>query len=227
MIDEMDRRLKAWVTAILGDIPVSLAPPGRAQGKSVGLYLMELCDKPPLRGAARSPLQFALRYLVTTWAEDPEEAHRTLGQLLFAAMDNADFEIEKTPVSMEVWLAFGVPPRPSFQLLLPMRKERPERKAPLVRQPLVVNASPVSSLRGVLLGPGDTPLADASVKIPALRLSSRTDSKGRFYFHTVPAELSVQSLEVNVKGRARSVPADQVRVAAGEPWVIHFKSLEE
>jgi hypothetical protein len=227
MIDEVDHRLKAWVFSILGEVPVSLASPARSPQNGIGLYLMELRDRPPLRGSKRSPLQFALRYLITSCAEEPEEAHRALGRLLFAAMENAEFEIEKAPVSMEVWQAFGVPPQPSFTILVPIQQERPQPTAPLVRQPLVANLELKTALRGVLLGPGEIPLADASVRIPSLRLSSRTDSKGRFYFHAVPRKLSVKSLEVNVKGRSRAISASQIQTADGEPWVIHFDFLEE
>lgn len=227
MIDAVDQRMKAWVSEVIGEISVSLLPPARSQGKSVGLYLLELRDRPPLRGGSRAPLQFALRYLVTSNAEDPEEAHRALGQLLFAAMENPDFELEQTPVAMEVWRAFGVPPQPSFTLLVPIQQERPERRAPLVRQPLVTKLSPAVTLHGIVLGPGDIPLPDVKVMLPSLRLTSRTDAKGRFQFHGIPQEIEIQKLEVQVKGRARSIPANQIRGEAGEPWVIHFNSLEE
>ncbi|MCU0518329.1 MAG: DUF4255 domain-containing protein, partial [Oscillatoria sp. Prado101] len=88
---------------------------------------------PPLRGSQRTPLQAAARYLVTTWAGTPEDAHRLLGDLLFAAMDSAAFQAELNPLPAAAWTAFGLPPQPSFVLRVPLQIARP--------QPPVVNLS--------------------------------------------------------------------------------------
>src|SRR3954452_165206 len=79
LIDQTDHQLSDWIGTVLPDTAINLGPPGSVtDGKGISLYLMELAASPPLRGSERPPLQIELRYLVTTWAEAPEEAHRLL-----------------------------------------------------------------------------------------------------------------------------------------------------
>ncbi|MCI0394188.1 MAG: Pvc16 family protein [Chloroflexi bacterium] len=228
MIEQVDKDLKSWVQAILNEIDLSLAPPGPAQpGRGVNLYLLELASAPPLRGGhSRPPLQFSLRYLVTAWAEEAEEAHQALGRLIFAAMENPKFEVELEPVPVETWLALGVKPQPSFILRVPLRLERPEPEVPLVRTPPVVQGVPVTTLHGVLLAPGDIPLAGASVELLSLQLTTRTDSKGRFHFVAVPAEPVTKQLRVKAKGELFDV---EVKLPAPEdkPAVVYCDILKK
>src|SRR5271157_5446383 len=99
MIDEVDRRLKDWVKSILEGVEVYLTAPNNAPvQRGIGLYLMEVAVMPPASTSKLPPLQVALRFLVTSWSEDPEDAHRLLGELVFAAMDNPEFEVELEPV---------------------------------------------------------------------------------------------------------------------------------
>ena len=87
MIDETDRRLASWIGEILDHINVSLALPAAPDSaKGVGLYLLELLQSQPARGTRRLPLLMTLRYLVTTQAPKPEDAHQMLGQLVLAAL---------------------------------------------------------------------------------------------------------------------------------------------
>ena len=228
MIDEIDQRLKDWVGTVLEGVEVSLGTPnGRKTGRGIGLYLIELKDKPPLRTTKRPALQLSLRYLVTAWADQPEDAHRLLGQLVFAAMENPEFEIDLSPLPIAAWRAFGVAPQPSFLLGVPLQKTRPEPKVGIVREPLIVKTSPVTSFHGVVLGPGDTPLAGARVEIPGLRLVTHTDYKGRFRFSTVPSEPAEKLLEIKAKGRNLTLTAEENHPEDGEPLVVHFNIMEE
>jgi len=94
---------------------LSLEAPGvRPTGRGVGLYLLELIQSPPPSTSRRPPLQLALRYLVTAWSDKPEDAHQMLVDLMFAAMENSDFQVEQEPVPLTLWTALTVPPRPSF-----------------------------------------------------------------------------------------------------------------
>ena len=87
MFDQVDRRLEEWVRRVLGPISVTFDPPSPVRdGTGVSCYLLAVVGDPPLRGNRRPPLQAALEYLVTTWAETPQEAHRLLGVLAFAAL---------------------------------------------------------------------------------------------------------------------------------------------
>jgi hypothetical protein len=223
MIDEIDRRLSDWIGTILEQVEVSLAPPGASQtARSVGLFLLELVHNPASRGARRPPIQITLRYLVTTQAAKPEEAHQMLGELVIAALQEPDFEVEQEPLPLSVWSALSVAPRPSFVLRVPFRHERPEKLAPPVRRPLVIKQSPLRSLSGQVLGPENIPIMDARVELPALQLYTNTDSKGRFHFAAVPSEPRPKLLRVRAKGKEFSINTEQA-VSDGDPILIHLQ----
>src|SRR5579871_3191239 len=134
MIDGVDRQLKNWVSGVLESVEIRLeAPQATRQGRGISLYLMQLASMPPPSTTRRPPLQVALRYLVTSWSEDPEEAHRLLGDLVFAAMARPEFQVELEVAPLDTWRAFGIAPRPSFVLRLPLQQARPEPEAKLVR----------------------------------------------------------------------------------------------
>jgi hypothetical protein len=226
LIAETDDRLAGWVQTTVGAVEVWLgAPRPEAGGSGVSLYLMELVPAPAPQGGRRPPLQFSARYLVTTWAADAHEAHRLLEELLFAAMDATDLEVDLEPLPGAAWAAFGVAPRPSFLVRVPMRRERPERPVKLVRVPPVVETVPVAALQGVVVGPADVPLAGARVELPALGLATRTDPDGRFRFGSVPAEGPPLLLKVSARGRETSVRAEG-GMSRPEGLVIRMTAME-
>jgi hypothetical protein len=227
MIEKVDRRLQIWAATVVGKVPISLAPPGRdgREDSAVGLYLLELAESPSPRTSGPQPLQLLLRYLVTASSPDPEEAHRLLGELLFAALETAELEVDMTPLPTAVWQAFGVAPRPAFILRVPLVKERKARPVRRVLEPLRVEISPVAQLAGVVLGPGDLPLAGARVEVPALNVSTRTDYRGRFHFAAVPQD-ATEVLRVEARGQELSVamehPADPE-----SPLIVRFPLMED
>jgi hypothetical protein len=223
MIDQIDRRLAAWIGGILDQVDVSLAPPEAAEtARGVGLYLMELVQSPPARGTRRPPLMMTLRYLVTTQAAKPEDAHQMLGDLVVAALENPEFEVEQEPLPLALWTSLGIAPRPSFVLRVPFIHERPEKLAPLVRKPIVIKHLALRSLEGQILGPEDTPLMNARVELPALELFTTTDSKGRFHFSSVPAMPGARLLRVRAKGQEFSINTEQAG-SEDDPLVIHLQ----
>ena len=222
MIQLADQQLKAWVQGIVGELDVHLLPPASSHtGTGVNLYLMELADSPPARTGGAPPLQFALRYLVTTWADDPEEEHRLLGELTFAAMEDGDLDVDLTPLSAETWAAFGMAPRPAFILRVPIRKPRPEQPTKRVTAPLVVRTTPMTQLFGQVIGPGDVPMVGVAVELPALQLVQRTDREGRFHFSAVPEEPRRKVLRVRLDGREQQVRTED-QTSEVDPLVIRF-----
>jgi Pvc16 N-terminal domain len=222
VIQLTDEALKAWVQRVLGPIGMCLlSPSATCPRPGVGLYLMELVDNPPTRQNGPSPLQFGLRYLVTAWADDPEEEHRLLGELAFAALDDADLQVEFAPLPAATWAAFGIVPRPAFLLRVPIRRERPSPPPKLVRAPLVIQSTPMVSLFGKVLAPGDVPLFGVTVELPALELTEHTDAKGLFHFSPIPEEPRSKLLHLRRNGRELQVTVDQPTSEA-EPVVIQF-----
>jgi hypothetical protein len=205
LLDEADSRLKSWVDSVAGESLVQVGDPGTEKGEAgVCLTLLDLIPEPPPRAARKVRLDVSLRYLVSAWAADTAVAHGLLGKVLFAALENPDFEIEKSPPSIEVWKAYGVRPRPAFTLRMPVHKELAERPVKLVRQPPVLQTGPAVSLNGRVTGPGKIPLMGALVELPGYNLSTKTDAGGRFRFALVSAEPTDHVLLVSAKGRQSS-----------------------
>lgn len=224
MIDDTDRRLAAWISGILDQVNVTLAPPSATESaRSVGLYLMELVQSPtPARDTHRPPLMMTLRYLVTTQAAKPEDAHQMLGKLAIAALENPEFEVEQESLPPALWTALGIAPRPAFVLRVPFRHERTEKRAPIVRKPIVIKQLPLRSFAGQIVGPENIPLMNARVELPAFELYTNTDSKGRFHFSSVPAAPGPRLLRVRAKGQEFSINTEQAD-SDKEPLVIHLQ----
>jgi hypothetical protein len=172
------------------------------------------------------PLQLTLRYLVTTWSEQPEDAHEILSRLFFAAMENKDFEVERNPPSFEVWRAFGVNPRPAFLLRAPLLQERPRSPAKLVREPVRVEVIPRVAFHGKIVGPADIPISHCVVEIPALGLSTSSDREGRFNFSGLPSVGKTHFL-LKARGQKLSVDSEQSFPDSTTPMVIRLSSLED
>lgn len=230
MIDKADQQLREWVSSVIRPVEAVLSlPDDKTKGIRIGLYLMDLAQAPTPRGTKRPPLQVWLRYLVTAWSPQPEEAHRLLGELLFAALEKPDteppeFEVITEPLPVEVWTALGTSPRPSFFLRMPLRRERAQKEAPLVRKPIVITGQ-MNHLDGIVYGPESEPIMGARVEVAALRLSTHTDAHGRFHFPALPSSAPV-SLKVQAKGREINVsltPAARL----DEPLEIRLRGLEE
>jgi hypothetical protein len=226
MIEQMDQQLSAWVRDVHKDIELSLDPPtaGRS-GKGINLYLLDLVNSPPLRGPDPAPLQFTLRYLVSTWAETVEEAHRLLGDLVFATMRHPRFEVELDPAPPETWSAFGLPPQPSFMLRALLQWEQPMPDLSRVLQPLQVRDSLLTSLSGIVLGPEDVPIAGALVEAPRFGRRTRTANNGRFVLSGLPTAPPLQQLRLRAKEFVLDVPVESDR--DDELLVIHFNPLQE
>ncbi len=227
MINQMDDHLKNWVTQILGPTQISLSGPGSNPSlPGVDLYLFELANSFPAAGGRLQTLKLELRYLITTWASVPDEAHRMLSRLVFGAMNHNLFELDLTPLPATTWQAFGVPPRPAFILRTPLSMERPELPTRLVTQPMVLKDAPLVVLEGLVLGPQDTPLDNVLVEIPFLNLTTYTNWKGSFRFPAVPALPGKLHLRAVLKGWTLAVEAESPSLAH-EPLVIHFDPFDE
>jgi hypothetical protein len=235
MIDAVDDRLTAWIRSAVGEVPVTLDPPSRvgesgAGGESgepsVVCFLLALEEDPPTRATRGAPPhQFMLRYLVTVDGAEPKAAHRVLGELVFAALEEEELKVEFPAPGALDWRALGASPRPAVLLKVPVRRARPERPVTRVTEPLVLTASPMVAMEGSVLGPGDTPLPGARVRLPSLQLAATTDRRGRFRFPAVPAEPRVKHLEVNAKRSSLRLAAEWPR-RDGDPLVIRFQTLE-
>jgi len=234
VIQRADALLKRWIQSVLGAGTVVAALPRGAANpdgpRGIAVELIDIGAAPPPRNTKRPPLVCSLRYLVTAWAETADKAHELLGTLLFAALDDerrtADMPVEAdlAPIPPETWLALGAMQRPAFVARLPLSVERPEPAVPRVKVPVleIVNAA---TIYGQVVGPGDIPLAGATVVLLSTGQSVSTDGQGRFRFSMVPVRPAKRKLEVRAKGDVQ-----QFETAAsdkgGEPMLLRFQIRE-
>ena len=143
----------------------------------------------------------------------PIEAVGTSTAAFIGVAPNADAHLHE---------ALGIAPRPAFVLRAPFRQERPEKRAPLVRKSLVVKQLPMRSFGGQIVGPENTPIMNARVDLPSLDLTTTTDSKGRFYFSSVPAVSGARLLVIRAKGQEFSINTQQT-ASDKEPLVIQLQ----
>ncbi len=204
MIEEIDKQLQSWAKALLADAEVTLdAPQVDRAGRGASLYLYQLAPAPPARGSKQPPLQAMARYLVTTWADSPAEAHQLLETLLFGAMEETAYEVDLSPLTPETWAHFGLHPCPAFVLSVLVKHERVQPPPMRVRRPLDVDTSPLVAVRGLVLGPDDIPMPGAHVDLPALQVSVHTDGNGFFQLPRVPTQPPTTRIRVRAKGHAQ------------------------
>lgn len=227
LIEDVDEHVKEWAGTIVPDVEIRFTPPDDSEAvPAVYLYLLDLLPDASCATAGRTPvLQLGLRYLVTAHADSPRETHRILGSLVFAAMEHPEFNVELDPPAAGFWRALGIVPRPAFMLRAPLRLQRRQPTVGRVRKPAEVRHSALTSLVGLLLGPGDLPIYDARVELGSPRLATHTDSSGFFRFAAVPVEPRRKRLQIRAKGCEQTVTVEH---AAGDPkpLVIHFETME-
>ncbi len=227
MSERLDDRMKRWIQSVAADASISLGPPRpETSGQGVSLYLLDLLRSSAMSAAKPAPLELTSRYLVTAWAEEPEAAHDLLTQLLFSAIENTEFELEREAPPINLWRAFGVTPQPAFVLRVPVRLERERGPVKLVRQPVRVEVASRAAFHGRILGPQDTPLSDCSIEVPALGLSTSSDHDGRFHFSGLPTPGKTQFL-LRARSRVLSISSDGSFTDQRMPMLIRFTSLED
>ncbi len=209
-LPQADDLLVTWAREILPGSEPLLTPPGTASGQSaVNLYLLALAASPPLRGPEPTPLQLMARYLVTAWDADPTQAHTMLDALVFNAMRHPLFEVDLTPLSYELWAGFQMNPQLAFVLCIPVVVVDPVPQVPIVREPPTLSGIPMVTLRGILLGPGEIPLANARVEYPSLQRTVRTNAQGEFTLRGLPAEPRTKALRIKAKDRTFDMAVEQ------------------
>ena len=228
MIERIGQEIRDWISSTTTGAEVAFGlPDDNAQNAQIGLYLMDLSQSRCAHVGRLSPFKINLRYLVTARSPRPEEAHRLLGELIFAALQKPEkeapeFEVVVEPLPVEAWAVLGSTPQPSFFLRAPLRLERPEPAIPMVKEPVVLQPSPMRALSGVVYGPGDTPIMGARVELLSLGIATRTDQNGRFRFAGAPSNGQLKLL-AQAKGQTK-----EIDYSTGDgPLEIRLHLLEE
>jgi len=199
-----------WVRTVITDSDVHLAPPDTQRNRmGIYVYLMALTEDPPLRGSGRAPLQIEAQYLITVQDTDPAMAHQRLDRLIFDALRQPIFEVTFTALTPQLWSAFNLIPQPAFVLCLSIAVEQPLPAVPIVLEPPSLEGVPMTTLRGVLLGPGEIPLANASVEYPSLQRKVQTNARGEFNLRAVPLAPQQKALRIIAKGKTFEIVVEQ------------------
>ncbi|MHC4954362.1 MAG: carboxypeptidase-like regulatory domain-containing protein [Planctomycetota bacterium] len=221
-------RTRGWVKdALPGRVEVVFdAPSEGVAKKGVHLYLVGTTPVPLEHTRPPPPLKILLRYLVTTRAGDQAAADALLVTLLFAAMDEKELEmeVETKGLSVDDWVAFGVSPRPSFFLTVPVEQEREYTMARPVLTRNTQMKQRMRPLTGVVLGPKDVPIAGARVELPAFNRSTSTDPGGQFVIPGLPSDAQ---LDVRVTAKGKRCLFQVTQASAREPVRLDFPALEE
>jgi len=225
--DAILKGIEEWVRSV-EPMNLSFAAPIPAAERHVSLFLLDVISAPNMgagSGDRTPPFQVLLRYLVSVVTDDPIESQRLLCALIFSAQARSEFEVELSSVSVDLWRAFDVSPRPAFLLRVPLRLEREEISVPRVRQAPELRHRRLRRLQGVVMGPGDLPVVDARVELPAARLVTQTDSRGRFFFAGVPSESRATAFRVQAKSR-ELVGNLELPEREEDSLIIQFNPLE-
>ena len=224
MFEQADQEIKSWVEGVTDNIEPGFAEPqDQSSTCEINTYLYDFSQVPT--SGNRLINQFKLRYLVTTWSKQPEQAHALLGQLFRAALYDSKFQVETEPLAAECWQALKVSPRPSFFLCYILTLIREQKTAPPVTQSPSLATVPLISVQGLLTGPKGHPLARTRIELPQFNRSTQTDDTGRFDFGKVSATVSPLKFRIHVKTQESSVAYD-CKDTNGDEIVINLNNLE-
>jgi hypothetical protein len=121
MFHETSARLITWIDGVAGEPVASL---GHGTTPGTRRVALSLLDVRPLETRPGAKIEVTVRYLLTVAAETPTEAHRLLGELTFAAMTHREFQVERAPVPLELWIALGLPPQPALTIGATVSRDR-------------------------------------------------------------------------------------------------------
>ncbi len=188
-------------------------------GAREGLWLWPYELRPQVQttgSGARHPYRLGVRCVLAGTGPD---ALGLLDRVLTAAVRAGTPELVIEPPSAAWWQAAGLAPRPALVFEVLASVTHPAPHVPSVRGPLVLKQIELRPLAGVLLGPGDQPVAAARVEVAGSQLSCNTDGHGRFSFPGIPV---ADRVTLRVVGRGRVFTAI-VPLTGGEaePVTVH------
>lgn len=232
-VAEAESRLRdRWILPALGpDAHVRVgriddSTPPAGDGTAVTMTLIDVVPAPLPRGpVGLPPLQLRARYLVTIAAPDATTERQALAELAFSAGPVTEVELEPTARGLELLRSLGVSTRPALLISVLLQRERHTRPMRRVRQPLVTKWSPARPVSGVVVGPGDVPIAGAFVEVEGLSQTAYSNHRGEFAFRSVPGADPPPTLVVSAKGATVRVRVDG-DATASTPLLIRIPLSE-
>jgi hypothetical protein len=170
--------------------------------------------------SAAPPLTLTADYLITVRAADPIVEQTGRDGIVVrgdgARRDRGGFG----PRRAEICADLDLPPGLGFVLraTVSIARRRAAARAPLVRFPLTIASGELGVLQGSVLGPGDTPVAGAVVRVEGVDRTVQTDAFGRFRLH---GPVGAKNKPVRLNVRARGVEIDS-EVETGSPVILRL-----
>jgi hypothetical protein len=224
------RLVDGWIVPALG--PAAHVRVGRiddatpSDGTTVTLTLIDIAPAPlPSGPAGLPPLQLRARYLVTVAAADSGAEREAIADLAFTAGPIPEVDLEPKTPGLEIWRSLGIAMRPALLIavLVQRQQHRPMRR---VRQPLVAKWASSRPLLGVVVGPGDVPIAGALVEVEGLPQTAYSNYRGEFAFRAVPGDDPSPTLVVSAKGATVRVRVDGGATSSSAPLLIRIPLSE-
>jgi hypothetical protein len=219
-LEETTRELIGWTQQVLpGRAVVARSLSDRDCGEGVDLRLIGLAPRATPR-AASPPLTLTADYLVTVRAADPIVEQTGAMELLFAAMEHDEAEVVLDRDALKLCADWTC-------LLGPVSCCGPWSRSPGVGRSLARPRSlsahdrrsgELGVLQGSVLGPGDTPVAGAVVRVEGVDRTAQTDAFGRFRLH---GPVGRKGAPVRLNVRARGVEIDS-EVETGNPVILRL-----
>ncbi len=219
-IDDVSRRLAAWLSQVLPDAEVdfpnrfSEAMPPKKVKVSARFHAitMEKMD----RATLNPERQFVLSYELDVTAKTAFEQHRAYSEIYFSAYEDKDWQVEagvrasaeSGPMSMRLNTKI---PRRSVQEL-----------APPVRSQMNVSMTGLGRITGQVTSGEGIPIPRAYVEAPSLGRRLMTDKNGRFVFDGAPTAGAV-FMSVTARGRVVHLSVD----AASTKELAVIMAMEE
>ncbi|SES63798.1 Protein of unknown function [Nitrosomonas marina] len=226
MIDEIDRRLKEWITMVIdGQLAITFEHPGTERNQpTVSVYLYDMEYSTPNSTTREIPFQISLSYLLTVQSDDQVESHKYLGKILYAAKSQSDMEVGFPALPAQFWQAIGIAPLPHFSLQIPLMITRETEHIPTIKAQPHIGISSVTQITGVVVGPSDQPIPGAKIMLPHSKTVAYTNNKGLF---SIAADANLQrafNCKIDAKGKqfSISVPMQQILKTPHAPFTIHL-----
>ncbi len=216
--DEVSSKLRSWVQDAIGEIPVHFAqPPSDPVQSGIFFFLLGLQPNLALRNDPNRRIEIFRRYLVC----DGDPAGNQVEELLFRALETNSWQVEPEPPSPDLWIALGIPMRPTFILRAPVARDRPARPAPPVKV-VDLSTSLANTLTGFVRSPDGSAVSRCTVELMERGTSVVTGYDGAFAF---PSLVSTIGYRFRLAHQGREQFVD---MAAGEgftqPVVVTFNS---
>lgn len=195
-VDQVTRKLVAWLGTVAPDLPCSSAPePGDPPSNAPAMRVTLSRIRP---GAATAnpaaPIELQLDYLCSVMNPASPTVQRALGEIAFAALATGAYGVAEAESGML-----------GLVLTARLARDRTPERGPPIRERLRPTLRPLDSLSGVLLGPGDIEIANASIWLRGHATGrSVSGPDGRFTLSVDTGAKRDLALTVEINGKQRT-----------------------